>query len=354
MGEGMLPTIQQTAQQRIIRLAGAIVLLAMSAWKSLAGVELPSASVSTVAEAETLPKVSISNLAGDGQTYNRFYAAMVNSKRYELVAAPAHADLIFELRYRLEWLCENYGRTYVGRSDPFQPSGHGPQKPSKPFPPRPTKIEAIPHITLTVWDRRTNKLAGVYTERVDKAFLQSTADENFQAAIDALVDRAAGEPSLVRAAHSSPGKVVDAPLPSGISAATKVFIGNRDSERIHGIEAADDYYPAFQSAMKRWGRFQLVSTLSDADLVFEIFLTEQEPRGCRSPRSSDPRYSPALGKQMELRVLVPNDDLALWRFDQPAGSFDKTATRLVDQVRQLVTRADRDARAQALRTGVHP
>jgi hypothetical protein len=313
---------------------------------------------------DTVRKVFISNLASDegrGQTYNRFYAAMLNSTGYEMVTTPARADLIFELRYSIAWRCRGYSQPSGRSPSPRKTLGRGPHQPSRPreeppypgqehpfpVPRQPSTSEPVSQITLTVWDRKTNKLEGVFTEPINSAYLRSKDDRNFQDAIEELVSRATGEPSQVRAVHFSPGRALDAPLPAEISAATKVFISNRDSERIHGIEAADAYDPEFRWTMKKWGRFQLVSNPSEADLVFEIFLTEKHP-DCVSVRSSD------LQRQMELRVLEPNNDFALWGFAQPAGSLDGTAKRLVDQVRQLVTRADRDAHGQASTTAVHP
>ncbi|MFI5114871.1 MAG: hypothetical protein ACHP7J_06980 [Terriglobales bacterium] len=47
------------------------------------------------APGENLP----ASLGGPDRTYNEFYAAMKSWGRYELVAAPADADLIFEISF---------------------------------------------------------------------------------------------------------------------------------------------------------------------------------------------------------------------------------------------------------------
>ena len=69
-----------------------------------------------------------------------------------------------------------------------------------------------------------------------------------------------------------------APIPRHIPAAKKVFIANGggdeslfDTPQFSG--GPDRLYNEFYSAMKAWGRYELVSTPSEANLVFEVRLT---------------------------------------------------------------------------------
>jgi len=71
----------------------------------------------------------------------------------------------------------------------------------------------------------------------------------------------------------SPGP---APVPAQIFTAKKVFIANAGagdtlpSWVFKRPEDANEIYNRFYAAMKKWGRFELVSNPSDADLVFEL------------------------------------------------------------------------------------
>lgn len=67
----------------------------------------------------------------------------------------------------------------------------------------------------------------------------------------------------------------DAPIPSQIVNAKKVFISNAgaDADVITTFKRMAQSrlpYDRFYSEMKRWGRYELVSAPSEADLVFEI------------------------------------------------------------------------------------
>jgi hypothetical protein len=93
-----------------------------------------------------------------------------------------------------------------------------------------------------------------------------------------------------------------APLPSQIATAKKVFISNA------GV-GTDKTYNEFYSAIKSWGRYELVSAPADADLVIEIsFSTEisgvsgSKEFGCDSSNSS----------QFKLVLVDPKTRIALW------------------------------------------
>src|ERR1035441_8663261 len=65
-----------------------------------------------------------------------------------------------------------------------------------------------------------------------------------------------------------------APIPSQILTAKKVFISNAGGEYDAGIWSGgrERSYNEFYAAMKSWGRYELVSSPGDADLVFQVGL----------------------------------------------------------------------------------
>src|SRR5262249_58085013 len=69
-----------------------------------------------------------------------------------------------------------------------------------------------------------------------------------------------------------------APIPAQILSAKKVFIANAggDESRFDApgyTGGPDRFYNEFYAGAKSWGRYELVSTPAEADLIFEIQLT---------------------------------------------------------------------------------
>jgi hypothetical protein len=76
--------------------------------------------------------------------------------------------------------------------------------------------------------------------------------------------------------------VPPAPVPSLILTAKKVFIANGGGDQSlydwpQYSGGPDRLYNEFYAALKSWGRYELVSTPDEADLVFEIRLTSLQP-----------------------------------------------------------------------------
>ncbi len=101
-------------------------------------------------------------------------------------------------------------------------------------------------------------------------------------------------------------------MPAQIAAAQKVFISNAGGESLETVidetvfnGGPDRPYNEFYAAMKSWGRFDLVSSPADADLVLEIswVLTDT---GLRLP---------VLG-QLRLVVIDPKTHVTLWNFTE--------------------------------------
>ena len=69
--------------------------------------------------------------------------------------------------------------------------------------------------------------------------------------------------------------VPTAPIPPQILAAKKVFIANAGGDEMTGDDqrfsgGPDRAYNEFYAAMKSWGRFEIVNSPADADLLLEI------------------------------------------------------------------------------------
>jgi hypothetical protein len=97
--------------------------------------------------------------AGDiNQPYNRFYAAMKSWGRYELVGAPADADLVMEIRFGAP--LADCGRTPVYK----------------------------PYMQLSVLDAKTHFQLWSITARVNGAFLKCTWNKNVEKGAANLVE----------------------------------------------------------------------------------------------------------------------------------------------------------------------
>lgn len=103
-----------------------------------------------------------------------------------------------------------------------------------------------------------------------------------------------------------------APVPVQIAAAQKVFISNAGGASLETVidetvfnGGPDRPYNEFYVAMKSWGRYELVSSPADADLVIEIswVLTDT---GLRLP---------VLG-QLRLVVVDPKTHVTLWNITE--------------------------------------
>ncbi len=145
-----------------------------------------------------------------------------------------------------------------------------------------------------------------------------------------------------------------APLPTQIGAAKRVFLSNMGGEcqdfnspglslgsgqpLRHGqvSAAVPTAYDGLYSALKDWGRFELVLSPSDADLVLQIHVV------CPSIKEGHP--------VLELQILDPKTRISLWGFNENADpaelqknrdtNFTRALTRLTKDVKDLFVRAD--------------
>ena len=101
------------------------------------------------------------------RAYNQFYAALKDSGRYELVAAPADADLLFEIEFSVPSATSQVDRSVA---QGFLP---------EPFDPR---------FRLVIRDPKTRALLWAFTEHIQWAILQGNRDKNFDHGLAKLVD----------------------------------------------------------------------------------------------------------------------------------------------------------------------
>jgi hypothetical protein len=133
------------------------------------------------------------------------------------------------------------------------------------------------------------------------------------------------------------------PVPPQIAAAQKVFISNAGGESFENVidqtvfnGGPDRPYNLFYALMKSWGRYELVFSPADADLVFEVswVLTDT---GLRLP---------VLG-QLRLVVIDPKTHITLWNFTEYVRgaillgnrdkNFDQAMTIIVNRLKILAT-----------------
>ena len=128
-----------------------------------------------------------------------------------------------------------------------------------------------------------------------------------------------------------------APVPEQIIAGKKAFIANAGQD-ISPFEpkyysgGPERSYDEFYALMKGWGRYDLVSAPSDADLVLQIHLSFS---AVAQP------YDP----QFRLTILDPKTHVVLWVFTEhieTAGrlnnrdkNFELAMAKLVDDVKRL-------------------
>jgi hypothetical protein len=103
---------------------------------------------------------------GPNRAYDQFYAAMKSSGRYELVASPADADLLFQVQFNI------YTPPAVRTGSSASVFGPGPYDAS---------------FRLEIRDPKTNALLWAFVEHVDQAILQGNRDKDFDQALSRLV-----------------------------------------------------------------------------------------------------------------------------------------------------------------------
>src|SRR5262245_31772508 len=105
-----------------------------------------------------------------------------------------------------------------------------------------------------------------------------------------------------------------APVPSSILQAKKVFISNAgldmtSLEWFKRLGEPNRAYNEFYAAVKDWGRYELVSSPAEADLVFEFQAT--------APISSCGSHDTCQHLQLGLTILDTKTHFTLWNLIEP-------------------------------------
>ena len=154
--------------------------------------------------------------------------------------------------------------------------------------------------------------------------------------------------ALVTTANAQQSKAqlpAAAPVPSQIASAQKIFVSNGGGDSpTPGINEAvfnggpDRPYNQFYEAIKGWGRYEVVSSPADADLVFEI-----------SWSLADTEFRlPVFGK-LRLVILDPRTHTTLWTISEYAQgamlvsnrdkNLDQAMTTVIGRLKVLATSA---------------
>ena len=116
-----------------------------------------------------------------------------------------------------------------------------------------------------------------------------------------------------------------APIPSQILTAKKVFISNARAEwnSVRWSGSPERTYNEFYAAIKNMGRYQIVATPGDADMVLQItFLEPLESNG--NTQVSSPLF--------RLLLVDPKTNTILWTLDEhvQVDSFQKSRDKRFD------------------------
>ena len=126
-------------------------------------------------------------------------------------------------------------------------------------------------------------------------------------------------------AAAAQGPVVpQAPLPSALTTAHKLFLGNAgDQDNADCLRAYNDLY----AALAGFGRYQLVADPADADLVLELHYEFSLGAGVNGSSSNTPR-------QFRLLLLDPKTRVILWTLVERTNyaALERNRNKNLDEV----------------------
>jgi hypothetical protein len=145
-------------------------------------------------------------------------------------------------------------------------------------------------------------------------------------------------------AAQQPGNPPSAPIPTSIFIAKKVFISNASGEIPMPPDVLDLTYNEFYAAMKSWGRYEIVSGPSDADLIFELRIHYSVgPTGVSQGSGGS-----SEDFQLRVSILDSKTRAILWALSgsipqsnnktKSRQFFDQTMATLMDNLKKLATR----------------
>ena len=133
---------------------------------------------------------------------------------------------------------------------------------------------------------------------------------------------------------TQPPDIPAGPVPVQIFSAHKVFISNGEGTGV--IWPPNLVYDAFYAGMKSWGKFELTSTPTDADLVFEV-------------RYFDGTY-PHPSEYVQVLIYDPKTRVTPWHFrkqllgwnrpETGRKNFESDMSALVNDVKEVAAGPD--------------
>lgn len=170
------------------------------------------------------------------------------------------------------------------------------------------------------------------------------------AAVGAVLLISLAQAPLLKAAESK--QAAPAPIPTQIATAKKVFIANaggdeRSFDNPIFSGGPDRSYNQFYAAIKSAGKFELVGSPAEADLIFEIqfLLPTAEPYANRGESIAVVAFDP----QLRLVIRDPKTNALLWGFTEHVPwailqgnrdkNFDQASARIVADLQDLITRS---------------
>lgn len=137
-----------------------------------------------------------------------------------------------------------------------------------------------------------------------------------------------------------------APIPSQITSAKKIFISNTVGDDLNSNDPSQ-VYSAFYSAMKSWGRYDLVSTPVNADLIFEISFREPIVAvAVTGSVANVPVGGSYTNPHLRLVISDPKTHVSLWWFMahvrpplfNSEKSLDHSIAELMGQLKQVASK----------------
>jgi hypothetical protein len=133
-----------------------------------------------------------------------------------------------------------------------------------------------------------------------------------------------------------------------VTSAKKIFLSNGGEEQqfVQNIPGGpNEAYNELYASLKQWGRFQLVASPAQADLIFEIRGTERSAEVAGNPGSAQGvTYFPAF---LNLSILDPSTQSSLYAITIWAGrdttipkgkiAFTKSIGTLTDRIKTIVS-----------------
>jgi hypothetical protein len=130
--------------------------------------------------------------------------------------------------------------------------------------------------------------------------------------------------SALLAQQVDQGPIPPAPVPSQVLTGKKVFISNVPGAVFLSPRTAEDDpyrpYNQFYASIKNWGYYELVSTPADADLIFEINLSDRPTLGNAMVQGS------IRLAYLDLTVRDPKTQTILWWFAERVQGANRPAT----------------------------